>query len=152
AFDDRGRQVEQWTGNSLRPGKIGVGVNTARGVHRQYKYDAASNLTEMLDARWGATTYTYDRVGRITSAQQANSFIERFFHDPADNFTKVERLVGADVGLTLGAEGETQDWQYGNGNELIRRDGVTYEYDAIGQLVRKSDSRGVTMYEWDRFG
>ncbi|HWQ33702.1 MAG TPA: polymorphic toxin type 47 domain-containing protein [Blastocatellia bacterium] len=149
AFDGRGRQIEQWTGSARRPGRVSVGVSTAEGVHRQYKYDAASNLTEMLDARWGMTKYTYDPAGRITSAQHPNSFIERFLYDPADNFRKIERLTATAANVI---PGETPDWQYGKGNELLRRDGVTYEYDALGQLVRKADAEGETSYHWNRFG
>lgn len=151
AFDNRGRNVEQWTGSNTRPGRVSVGVNTAQGVHRRYGYDAASNLTEMQDARWGKTRYTYDPAGRVTSAQH-QSFAERFVYDPADNFTKIERLVGLalEVGAMPGAE--TPNWQYGKGNELVKRDGVSYEYDALGQLVRKTDEKGETIYKWNRFG
>jgi len=152
AFDNRGRQIEQWTGSNRQPGKVSVGISTAQGVHRQYRYDAASNLTEMLDGRWGMTKYTYDSAGRITSAQHPHSFAERFFYDPADNFTKVDRLVGSATRLDLSAESGAQNWQYGKGNELLKRDGVTYEYDALGQLVQKSDDKGKTVYSWNRTG
>src|SRR5262249_15342605 len=133
-----------------RQGKIAVGVNTSRGIHRQYTYDAAGNPRELLDARWGATTYTYDVAGRITSAQHQSSGAERFFYDPADNFTKINRVAGLATGPDLIADGGTQNWQYGKGNELIKRDGVTYTYDALGQLARKSDGSGQTTYEWNR--
>jgi YD repeat-containing protein len=47
----------------------------------QYTYDAASNLSEILDAKWGATAYAYDAAGRITSAQHQNSVAERIFYE-----------------------------------------------------------------------
>jgi RHS repeat-associated protein len=145
AFDERGRQVEQWTGSTRRPGTISVGGRSSRGIHRQYRYDAASNLTEMIDSRWGPTSYGYDAAGRVTSAN-ANTFNERYIYDPADNFKRIDRLV-ASV-----SEDSRPEWQYGKGNELLERDGVTYEYDADGQLVSKRDGKVETRYEWNRFG
>ncbi len=151
-FDDRGRSVEQWTGNSRRPGAVGVGLNSARGIHRRYAYDAASNLTDTLDARWGPTRYVYDLAGRVVLAEHQNSFTEHFAYDAADNFTKVDRLVGAAARLGLPGDGGTPGWQYAKGYSLVQRNGATYVYDGLGQLVRKKDSKGETAYEWNRSG
>lgn len=152
AFDERGRQIEQWTGGSQRPGKVSVGGQAAQGVHRQYRYDAASNLLETADARWGTTKYRYDAAGRITFAQHAGAFTERFFYDPSDNFLRIDRLTGDAARIEVGEAPADHNWAYSEGNELLRRDGVTYEYDVLGQLLRKVDEEGETRYEWNRLG
>ena len=152
SFDNRSRSVEQWTGNGRRPGTVGGGLNSARGIHRQYTYDAVSNLTDTLDTRWGATRYVYDPAGRVVLAEHQNSFTERFAYDAADNFTKVDRLTDATASSGLPGDGGTPGWQYGKGYSLVQRNGATYEHDALGQLVRKKDSKGETVYEWNRSG
>lgn len=152
AFDDRGRVIEQWTGSSYRPGKAIIDHRSVQGVQRRYKYDAASNLTETLDARWGATKYTYDLASRVISSQHTNSLTEQFVYDPADNLKMIERLVGLEVSPDSAIGGEALGWQYGKGNELLNRDGVDYQYNTLGQLIKKTDDKGETVYEWNRLG
>ncbi len=39
--------------------------------------------------------------------------------------------------------------EYHNSNELNSQPGVTYSYDANGNLISKTDSNGTTSYAWD---
>ncbi len=152
AFDNRGRIVERWTGSARRPDTVGVGLNSSRRIHRQYTYDSVSNLTDTVDARWGATGYAYDLAGRVVLAEHQNSFTERFAYDAADNFTRVERLTSAADRSDSYSDDSRSSWLYAKGHSLAERNGTTYEHDALGQLVRKRDSQGETVYEWNRSG
>ena len=135
-FDARGRKVAQLVG--------GAGASAAE-IQRRYRYDAASNLTEVEDAHWGRTRYAYDSLGRMLSAHLPGHIVEKLSHDETDNVTAVTR------------QGEDGLWTeeplaYGPGNVLVRRGEVVYEHDELGQLVRKREGKSETRYEWNRFG
>jgi len=152
SFDSRGRSAEQWVASAggLRTGHVAVGGDSS--IHRRYRYDAASNLTELLDDRWGATRYAYDMVGRVVTAQLPKNFTERFGYDATDNIVALERSENSEIKFDSDSGLESSSWQYQAGNQLVKRDGVTYEYDSLGQLVRKSDIKGTTAYTWNSYG
>ncbi|MDQ3650101.1 MAG: DUF6531 domain-containing protein [Acidobacteriota bacterium] len=151
-FDSRGRSAEQWVASAggLRTGRIAVGGNSS--IHRRYRYDAASNLTELLDDRWGATRYAYDVVGRITTTQLPKNFTERFTYDATHNIVALERSDNSLIEVNGDHRSESSSWQYQAGNQLVNRDGMIYEYNALGQLARKTGIEGETIYTWDSHG
>ena len=53
-----------------------------------------------------------------------------------------------DVGNRLSSLG-VSPYSYDNSNELNSQVGVTYSYDANGNLVSKTDANGTTSYTWD---
>jgi YD repeat-containing protein len=142
AYDSRGRRVEQrvdlWQSafSTEPPSPV---------VQRTYRYDAASNLTELSDARWGTTRYTYDVLGRTLSARIPGGLAERLEYDATDNVTQIQRT-------TASGDTESAPCGYVAGNVLVRRGDAVYSYDELGQLVRKLDSGGDTRFEWNRYG
>ena len=47
------------------------------------------NLIEETDANGNTSTYTYDRVNRLTQVTDAGGGITRYQHDPSGNLTKL---------------------------------------------------------------
>lgn len=147
--DSRGRIVEQRAGRrDPITGRVGVGGPA--NVHRSYRYDPAGNLLEVNDARWGHTRYEYDANGRITARIDTGRWSETFEYDPADNLRRVGELR-TDPKTRLPHRLQ-REFSYRPGNQLERVNGTTYEYDALGQLIQKTDEKGTTRYEWNAQG
>ena len=53
-------------------------------LKRDYKYDAAGQLTDIHDSRRGPLSYRYDPVGRLLNATSRLG-VETFAFDPASN-------------------------------------------------------------------
>lgn len=147
--DARGRVIEQSAG--LRDPITGrVAVGGPDKVHRSYRYDPAGNLLEVQDARWGQTRYEYDANGRITSRVDVGRWSEMFEYDPADNLRRVGEFR-SDPTTRLPQRAQ-RDFSYRQGNQLERVNGTAYEFDALGQLIRRVDEKGTTRFEWNAQG
>jgi len=147
-YDSRDRRATQRVQKCGRPGTVRVGGEVLG--FRTYNYDAASNLTEILDEQKGATCYSYDAAGRIVSARMPDGFSERFTYDAADNIRRIERAASA-----AGDQSPLpalEQFDYGRGNVLKSGTGVEYEYNLLGQQVRKRDASGETRYSWNAQG
>ncbi|WP_368563720.1 RHS repeat-associated core domain-containing protein [Pseudoxanthomonas sp. UTMC 1351] len=86
--------------------------------------------------------YTYDDAMRLREADPASGATEAFVLDAAGN-----RLSDNVV---------TDTWQYDDANRLIQRGNVSYQYDAAGNLIRKTDAsaaepRRTTHYAYDGY-
>jgi RHS repeat-associated protein len=147
--DLRGRMLEQAAG--VRDPVSGhVRVGESANVHRIYKYDPAGNVLDIQDACWGETRYSYDANGRITSRADTGRWSERFEYDPADNLRGVGEFR-SDPTTRLPQRAQIA-FTYRRGNQLERVNGTVYEYDAVGQPIKKTDGKGVTRYEWNAQG
>jgi len=133
------------------------------GTTTEYGYDFLSRLTSVrlkrgttllhdityewddLDRRTGRTEnawrqdYGYNELSRLISVQSATGdgptvLTEQYTHDEAGN-----RLTA------LGVPGP---WSYGDRNELLSYDGITFVYDDNGNLFSRSKSPART-YAWD---
>jgi len=170
-YDPMGRLTRHRAGTKI------TGRDVTVSIERGYRYDAAGNLTDKLDALRGNQAYRYDPIGRILSATGRQD--EFFAFDPAGNIQPFEpnRSPGQVSGNRLSVY---QDLRYDydiHGNVTSRkkgaheqvslswnadhqlraanvtRNGVTqttrYEYDALGRRTRKSDAFGSTDYLWN---
>ncbi|MFB1635436.1 RHS repeat protein, partial [Pseudomonas sp. AP-1] len=72
AWDPAGRLQEQWLGSHDGPSTL---------LKRQYRYDAAGQLTNIHDTRRGQLEYQYDPVGRLLQATSRLG-VETFAFDP----------------------------------------------------------------------
>lgn len=148
-YDGRGRRIGQQvtTDSSAGSGRASVGEHL---IHRKYSYDAASNLTAMVDQRWGTTRFTYDMVGRVLGAQLPGNLAERFQYDDSGNITAFSRQSG-----DVSTDTESADWQQcevASGDLLVRRGKDTYTYDDAGRLSSRTTELGETSYCWNRAG
>jgi RHS repeat-associated protein len=117
-------------------------------VQRQWQYDASGLVTRIDDARWGKTTYRYDKVGGLLDSARG-ALHEAFSYDAAG--TLEQALAG------LEADAPAPDkWAIGPGNLLLRTKRAKYTYDARGRrtvkLTLRADGEGgneATEYAWD---
>jgi RHS repeat-associated protein len=125
AWDAAGRLTSQ----RLHRGGLSVS-------ERGYGYDAAGQLVERRDGR-GVERYTYDPLGRISAQAGPAGQLARFAYDPAG-------------GLASDApEAAPADPPRAPAVRAARRGGKTYEYDAAGNLVRRTGPDGEATFEWN---
>ena len=98
-----------------------------------YDYSPAGNVTGK-NTEHGNYTYQYDELYRLIAAINPGSN-ESYTYDPVGN-----RLTSADV---------QGNWAYNENNELLSYNGVSYEYDANGNTIGKTDQTGTTTYTYD---
>lgn len=121
------------------------------GVVTGYAYDASGNLTRLNHQSHGrpvstfsythdkvgnrlsktelfrTTSYHYDGIYRLITAQINRRAAEQYSYDPVGN-----RLTGPEQGT---------DYRYGIGNQLLQQEQTGYSYDDNGNLAQRSISR-----------
>ena len=98
-----------------------------------YTHDLVGNRTSMTDMA-GTHNYAYDVIYRLLQATHPVPPTEQFTYDQAGN-----RLTD-----TSG-----NSYFYNNANRLLNYNGVTFTYDANGNIISRGDSCGTTTYTWD---
>jgi large repetitive protein len=94
-------------------------------LNYQYAYDKIDNITSKATEQ-GNYNYQYDDLYRLVNFDRPSQNAENFAYDSVGN-----RLTSAET---------TNEWSYNQNNELAGYDGITYEYDANGNLINKVDS------------
>jgi RHS repeat-associated protein len=150
-YDSRGRLAEVTVGLGGEVGSLGAPWAARWFNRRRFEYDASSNLRAIHDAKTGSSVFDYDVDSRLTRARFADGVTEGFGYDATDNIRTVERIGLPSHGASISSIG-LRHWTYGAGNQLVERDGVRYEYDAVGQLLRKIEGDRISEFEWRRRG
>ncbi|WP_180384181.1 RHS repeat-associated core domain-containing protein, partial [Neisseria dumasiana] len=102
-------------------------------VKRSYGYDKTGNLLHSTDQRTGTTHFEYDKLGRITQADD-----ERFAFDPAHNILSTNGQTVSD-GLNAVTD-----------NRIKHYNGISYYYDDLGNLIHRELPNGeVQNYFYD---
>ena len=137
-------------------------------VTEQYFYDAAGNLTNIIDSEGNVvctdynsmgkvscstdekgrkTTYDYDNFGNLIKISYPDGTSESFTYDrEGNNLTATDR-IGRTVTMTYDKVGNLLSKTYPNGAK------TTYTYDKNYNLVSEtSASGGTTSYEYDNIG
>jgi RHS repeat-associated protein len=83
---------------------------------------------------YGAKTYSYDNLSRLTGVMKGVLEDESYSYDTVGN-----RL--SDIARNT--------YSYNSSNELLNYDGVSFQYDANGNIVSKTDSSSTTSYVYD---
>jgi RHS repeat-associated protein len=145
----------------------------ANGVATTYSYDGLGRLINQLEQN-GQTliaerAYQYNnavQVAQVTEAgtgEQAGVNIEHAYsYDSLDRLTGVERTNSALDNESYGYDAvgnrttawQTEGYQYQPFNKLVSTDsGLSYTYDANGNLTSKSDALAISgahwQYTWD---
>ncbi|KYF71253.1 RHS repeat domain-containing protein [Sorangium cellulosum] len=161
AYDAMDRLIEQ------RATAPGPGVPSVM-VARQWHYDARGRVDRVDDARWGATTYLYDRASRLASAQRGAGR-EVFAYDPAGSIrgmlTEIAERSSASRVAEAPHQGRTQPtWRVERGGVLRKTEQAAYDVDARGRRTVKVDlarhranrpeggspaEEATTRYTWD---
>ena len=102
-------------------------VAAGYAVNRSYGYGKTGNLARSSDLRTGTTQFSYDRLGRIQSAQNSQTGQdEHFAFDPAHNL-----LPDTSAGRTALPD-----------NRIREYSGIRYFYDDLGNLIHSDDGEG----------
>jgi RHS repeat-associated protein len=108
-------------------------------TEREYRYDAAGELSDAFDGRRGWVQYDYDPEGRLLSVlNEATQKEEAFRYDAAGNPYEVD--------------GEKETRSYGPGGKLLQRGQATYRWDDAGRLREKRTPGEARRYAWDGAG
>ena len=105
------------------PGKKGL-------MDYHYTYDRMDNIT-LKDTEHGNYSYRYDPLYRLLVASTPKED-ETFTYDP--------------LGNRLTAEGVPGNWRYNSNNELLGYGDLTFDYDANGNMIRKTADGRVLNY------
>jgi RHS repeat-associated protein len=97
----------------------------------QYGYDAASNI-KTKTTEYGNYSYGYDNLYRLISASNPNPL-------PTEIYTYDS------VGNRLTDTKTTQAWGYNDNNQLQGFDGISFDYDANGNTIKKTDANDPTQ-------
>ena len=106
-------------------------------VQHSYTYDETNNIVEYLNSLDGQTSYDYDFLGQLVSADYANASISDEFYTYEEN------------GNRITANGDT--YTTGTNNELTSDGDFTYTYDAEGNRISKTNAANTEreLYTWD---
>jgi RHS repeat-associated protein len=146
SFDSRQRLTRQRTtapANAPRP--------SASPLDRQFVYDATNNLTAIIDPRVGHANYEYDLAHQIVTARPSAGLQETFQYDAAGNILATQRDSTATLARDPNAESRPIAFTYQR-DEVVERNGVRYDYDRSGRLIRKTARDGETAYTWNGAG
>lgn len=136
-----------------------IGKDYSGGCYSTFAFDAAGRMTQLKHLKsdsstiyeqtntfdnvgniiskttgMGTTTYTYDAIYQLLSADHPVMTDETFTYDAVGN-----RLTSADH----------SNWSYNNRNQLTGYDGATFAYDGNGNSISKTDASGTTAYTYD---
>ncbi|MGV6953158.1 RHS repeat-associated core domain-containing protein [Pseudomonas chlororaphis] len=138
-------QTQQWDPvGRLQEQLLGRSDDKRALFKREYKYDAAGQLTDINDTRRGPLAYQYDPVGRLLKATSRLG-VETFAFDPAANLLdekaqQVRRPLDQDP-----TRSKLLD------NLLREYAGTHYEYDDRGNLIQRWHNGSYSRMRWDLF-
>lgn len=136
----------------------------ANGISTEYEYDAAAQLTAVINrhssgaiiSSWryeydasgnrskktgpeGEETYTYDKTSQLVEVNYTDASTEAYQYDPAGNRAVVTKADGA------------AKWKRNALNQYTKANGAKYNYDLNGNLAKKKKNGNAT-YEYDAEG
>ncbi len=133
----------RWQRDSVgRPLRHEIWRGTDFQSAKQYVWDVNDRLTRIIDAMTGPVDYSHDGFGNLAAAKYADGRVDLRMPDAVGNLFRT---------------GDRSDRKYGPAGQLLEaRDAhgvTTYEYDAEGNLIRKTDPDGaVWSYAWNSAG
>ncbi|MEV0278230.1 DUF6531 domain-containing protein [Streptomyces sp. NPDC050610] len=114
----------------------------------RYGYDAAGNLTEVVNSSGKPLRFTYDEAGRVTSWTDRNGTSFAYVYDARGRVVRTEGSDGVLSG-TLAYDDDAHTTVYTD--SLGRR--TAHRYNADGQVTSETDPLGhVTRTEWNDRG
>lgn len=134
-----GKIASRWKRDSLgRPVEHQITGARKSLRKRTYTWSFNDRLKQLGDSLSGVTTFEHDAFGNLASAKYANGQTEHRNPDEVGNLFRTK---------------DRSDRSYGPAGQLLEANGNRYEYDQLGNLTRKTTTRGdVWRYEWNRAG
>jgi RHS repeat-associated protein len=120
-------------------------VTLPNGTQSTYTYDSASQVTNLLhklvatSAQINIADYVYNPVGNRTSLTDKGG-VQTFGYDSLDRLTSTTHPLTFDQSFSYDPVGNrtTNGNLYNAGNQLTEDANFTYQYDANGNLTRKT--------------
>ncbi|HBY03697.1 MAG TPA: hypothetical protein DEH07_03985, partial [Desulfotomaculum sp.] len=112
--------------------------------NEQYTYDSAGNVIQVARSSGGNSTFTYNNADQITSAGFTYDNRGNLTYDGINNYTYDSENRLTNVSYSGGSATYTY---YANGlrkSKSVNGIITNYHYDNFGNLVRESNSSGVT--------
>jgi len=107
-------------------------------LSRQYEWDVNYRLKKIVDEHSGVTQFEHDQFGNLASARYGDGTVELRMPDAVGNLFRTS---------------DRKDRKYGPAGQLLEADGIRYEYDAEGNLIRKTERNGaIWQYDWNASG
>lgn len=129
------------------------------GLEVRYEYDALNRISLIRYGNGVETAYAYDGDGNISSLETkaGENILLSFAYQydgngnrTAKTGTQIEAAIG---GITAGNNALDISYHYDVRGQLLeeRRNGVSvcYAYDKAGNRIRKTDSEGATLYQFN---
>ena len=138
-------QTQRWDpAGRLQEQLLGRSDDNSTLIKREYRYDAAGQLTDINDSRRGPLAYRYDPVGRLLSATSRLA-VETFAFDPAGNLLDdpthaIQRPLDQDPKRSKLLD-----------NLLREYAGTHYEYDDRGNQIQRWQNGSYSRLRWDLF-
>ncbi|MFN8604310.1 MAG: RHS repeat-associated core domain-containing protein, partial [Candidatus Binatia bacterium] len=151
-------------GNTLTIDAFGITHSSGRSI--TFVRDGDGRITQMVDAKGQGQSYVYDARGDLRSHTSPVGNVTRFTYDRNHHLLDIVDPSGARIArneydddgrliATVDADGRRVEVTHdlGTRQEIVkdRLGHVTvFEYDAVGNVVRKTDALGgVTAYTYD---
>jgi RHS repeat-associated protein len=135
--------------NRLTQATTNYAFDTAGTYTVQYGYDAASNRTSMTDPQSGVTHYYYDTLNRLTTLNDAGANNFTFQYDALSRRTLLTRPNGINTNYNYDSLSRLLSVLHQLNGATV--DGASYEYDAAGNRLAKTDqaSQVTSSYAYD---
>jgi RHS repeat-associated protein len=137
-------------------------MDMGNGTYTTYAYDAAGNVLHLINYAPNGTInsrfdYTYDNRGRVTSMNTLQGLWTYTYDDDGqltgwkapDGSYATYKYDAMGNRILVDQNGVTTDYTTNNMNQYTTVGGVTYTYDADGNLIRERSSSDVTTYSYD---
>ncbi len=118
----------------------------ALGQIVRFKYDAAGNLTNLVDGKGNNTYWRNDLFSRVTNKTDAANTSISFGYDSNDRLTTRRNAAGDLTTYTYDAVGNLTFINYPTNTD------VSLTYDANNRLISMTDAVGTTTYGYSSFG
>lgn len=124
-------------------------VNSSAAGSWTVTYNDNGQIATKSETVGGVTAnyvYTYDSVGRLTKVEKDGTLVEEYRYtgtNPLGTRTWEMNSLRGIAGRSL---------TYNDEDQLLNVGGTTYQYDADGSLSRKTDTAGVTTYNYSSRG
>nr|WP_253298428.1 polymorphic toxin-type HINT domain-containing protein [Paenibacillus sp. MSJ-34] len=133
-------------------------------ISKEMEYNASTGeVTKFIDGKGNATSYTYDKLGRITAEIYPDGNRTTVEYDDEQNKVTVIDPVGIRLDIfydpfgrktkEINGRGETEYWYDKHGRVTLKRNlrgGPTfYEYDNLGRVVKEDFLFGTNQFIYD---
>jgi RHS repeat-associated protein len=119
------------------------------GATVSYAYNSINLLTSASNTDNAPTTYTYDLAGRLTGLKNAGSRSgpNSYAFTLDQNGNRTSAIVEEPLNNAVAAK--TQSSTYDTANRIQNAGSTTFNFDANGNMTRKTEGNNVTNYSYD---